>query len=274
LDFDLTLGSGWPGGLPGLEDAAERQLLLASLELKGASRSRASLPPPEPPTYVADVQRFLDTMGPFDRDARLVAVLAVRLANGGSPATFDRAEVLTDRVRDGRIDWQVPAGRWRLLVFYENRTGHSVLGGAYPGAAHDASTVDHLSARGAEALWSGYVEPILAAAPRGSVRSLFIDSFELVGELPWTPGLRDLFRARKGYDLTPHLPLLFRKGGESKYSEMVDFLGRNGGPVYVGAERMCAKRSSASSFSARSYASRSGTASGSACRHTVASPTT
>jgi hypothetical protein len=236
LAFDLTLGSGWPGGLPGRRDAAERQLLMASLDLQGASRSRPALPSPEPPAYVADVQRFLDTMGPFDTDVRLVAVLAVRLTASGSPATFDRVEILTDRVRDRRIDWQVPDGRWRILAFYENRTGHSVLGGAYPGAAHAALTVDHLSARGAEALWSGYVEPLLAAAPRGSVRSLFIDSFELVGELPWTPGFRDFFRARKGYDLTPHLALLFRKGGESKYSEMVDFLGRNGGPLYLGSE--------------------------------------
>ena len=234
LAFDLTLGSGWPGGLPGRPDAAERQLLMASRDLQGAARSRAALPPPEPPTYVADVQRFLDTMGPFDPEGRLVAVLAVRLTSDGSPASFDRVEILTHRLRENRIDWEVPAGRWRLLTFYENRTGHSVLGGAYPGAAHDALTVDHLSARGAEALWSGYVEPLLAAAPRGSVRSLFIDSFELIGELPWTPGLRELFRERKGYDLTPHLPLLFRKGGESKYSEMVDFLGRNGGPLYLG----------------------------------------
>lgn len=235
LAFDLTLGSGWPGGLPGRKDAAERQLLMASLDLQGASRSRAALPPPEPPAYVADVQRFLDSMGPFDPDVRLVAVLAVRLTGDGSPASFDRVEILTDRVSESRIDWQVPAGRWRLLAFYENRTGHSVLGGAYPGAAHDALSVDHLSARGAQALWSGYVEPLLAAAPPGSVRSLFIDSFELIAELPWTPGFRDLFRARKGRDLTPHLPLLFRKGGESKYSEMVDFLGRNGGPLYLGS---------------------------------------
>jgi len=235
LAFDLTLGSGWPGGLPGRKDAAERQLLMASLDLEGASRSRAALPAPEPPGYVADVQRFLDTMGPFDPDVRRVAVLAVRLTSDGSPATFDRVEILTDRVRDDRIDWPVPAGRWRLLAFYENRTAHSVLGGAYPGAAHDALTVDHLSARGAEALWSGYAAPLLAAAPRGSVRSVFIDSFELVGELPWTPGFSGLFRARKGYDLTPHLPLLFRKGGESKYSEMVDLLGRGGGPLYLGS---------------------------------------
>ena len=133
-----------------------------------------------------------------------------------------------------RVDWEVPPGRWRLLAFWENRTGHSVLGGAYPGDAYDALTVDHLSAAGADALWDGYVAPLLAALPPGSVRSLFVDSFELIGELPWTPAFREAFRARKGYDPRLHLPLLFRKGGESKYSDMVDLFGRNGGPRYLG----------------------------------------
>ncbi|MGI9589851.1 MAG: glycosyl hydrolase, partial [Myxococcota bacterium] len=234
LAFDLTLGSGWPGGLPEHPGAAERQLLIATRELTGPEEVELPIPPPEPPAYVADVQRFLDTMGPFDPEARLVAVLAVRVVADGSPLVFDRVEDLTDRVRDGRVAWQVPAGRWRLLAFHENRTGHSVLGGAYPGGVHDALTVDHLHERGARALWSGYVAPLLAALPKGSVRSLFIDSFELVGELPWTRGFREAFRERKGYDLTPHLPLLFRRGGESKYSDMVDVFGRNGGPIYLG----------------------------------------
>ena len=74
-------------------------------------------------------------MGPFDPETRLVAVLAVRITADGPPAVFDRVEDLTPRVEEGRIDWEVPEGRWRLLAFYENRTGHSVLGGAYPGDA-------------------------------------------------------------------------------------------------------------------------------------------
>ncbi|MBW2315482.1 MAG: hypothetical protein JRH10_14980 [Deltaproteobacteria bacterium] len=239
LAFDLTVGSGWPGGLPGHEGAAERQLLVAAVDLDGASDDAITLPSPVEPGYVADVQRFLDTMGAFDTRVRLEAVLAVRLVEDGSPARFDRVEVLTDRVRGpgapgDLVDWEVPKGRWRLLTFWENRTGHSVLGGAYPGDAYDALTVDHLSAEGAGALWSGYIEPLLAAAPPGSVRSVFVDSFELIGELPWTPAFREAFITRKGYDPTPHLPLLFRKGGESKYSDMVDLFGRNGGPLYLG----------------------------------------
>ena len=130
MAFDLTVGSGWPGGLPGREDAAERQLLLASRQLVAGSQEPVALPAPEPPTYVADVQRFLDTMGPFDSNARLVAVVALRVTDVGPPATFDRVEVLTPHIRDGRLHWEVPDGNWRLLAAYENRTGHSVLGGA------------------------------------------------------------------------------------------------------------------------------------------------
>ncbi len=38
LAFDLTLGSGWPGGLPTGKDAAERQLLMATLDIEGPGR--------------------------------------------------------------------------------------------------------------------------------------------------------------------------------------------------------------------------------------------
>jgi hypothetical protein len=235
LAFDITVGSGWPGGVPGNPDAAERQLLMASVDIASDSPMPLALPRPEEPGYVADVQRFLDTMGPFDRELRSVAVLAVEVTKDGTPTQLGRIEDLTDRVKDAKVTWKVPAGRWRLLAFYENRTHHSVLGGAYPGDAYDALTVDHLHPRGAQAMWTQFVAPLLAGSPAGSVRGLFIDSFELIGELPWTLGFRASFQARKGYDLTPYLPILFREGGESKYSEMVDFFGSNGGPRYLAA---------------------------------------
>jgi hypothetical protein len=102
--------------------------------------------------------------------------------------------------------------------------------------------VDHLSQHGADAWLAGYAAPVLDALPRGRVREVFVDSFELMGELPFTAELLSAFRARAGYDLTPHLPLLFRKGGESKYGEMIDLLGRNGGPLYLAPEPEQAER--------------------------------
>jgi len=74
------------------------------------------------------------------------------------------------------------------------------------------------------------------------VRAVFMDSFELMGELPFTAEFLEAFRTRAGYDLTPDLPLLFRKGGESKYGDMLDFLGRNGGPLYLAPQPGRAER--------------------------------
>jgi hypothetical protein len=100
----------------------------------------------------------------------------------------------------------------------------------------DARVVDHLSQRGADALLHGYAAPLFESMPKGSVRELFVDSFELMGELPATAELLEAFEAHTGYALTPHLPLVYIKGGESKYGEMIDLFGRDGGPLYLGSE--------------------------------------
>jgi len=243
LDLDLTLGSGWPGGLPTPKGNAERQLLMATLDTSGPAHFEGPLPAPPDPSYRRAVEWVLDVLGPPDSDVKQVAVVAARLApaRGGIPVLRD-LQVVQGAVEAGRLTWEVPEGDWRIFVLYENATEHFVMGGAFPGAEADARVVDHLSQRGADALLEGYAAPLLAALPPGSVRELFVDSFESMGELPFTSGFLAAFEAHAGYDLTPHLPLLFRKGGESKYSEMIDFLGRSGGPLYLADEPGRAER--------------------------------
>ena len=243
LDFDLTLGSGWPGGLPTGKDNAERQLLMATLDIEGPARFEGDLPEPPDQSYRRAVAWLLDVLGPPDPDVEIVAVLAGRLGaeRGGIP-TLDEVRVITEAAEAGRLTWDAPQGSWRIFVFYQNSTEHFVMGGAYPGSEADARVVDHLSRQGADALLMGYAVPVLDAIEHGRVRELFVDSFELMGELPFTAEFLSAFRVGAGYDLTPHLPLLFLKGGESKYVEMIDFLGRNGGPLYLDPEPERAER--------------------------------
>jgi hypothetical protein len=224
LGFDVTLGSGWPGGLPTSKGNAERQLVMGTIDVAGPRRFTGHLPE-------------ADVLGPPDPDAKIVAVLAGRLGadRGGIPVLED-VRVIAGADEAGRLDWVVPEGRWRIFALYENSTEHFVMGGAFPGRETDARVVDHLSRRGADALITGYADPLLDAFEDGNVREIFVDSLELMGELPFTADLLTAFRAHTGYDATPHLPLLFRKGGESKYGEMIDFLGRNGGPLYLAPE--------------------------------------
>jgi hypothetical protein len=238
LAFDLTLGSGWPGGLPTRKENAERQLLMGFVDIEGPARFDGPLPPAPDQSYRRAVEWVLDVLGPADPDLRRVAVLAARLGakRDGIPVLEEIRE-FPEAVDSARLGWEVPEGRWRIFAFYENATGHFVMGGAFPGEEADALVVDHMSQRGADALLEGYAAPILASLPAGRVRELFVDSFELMGELPFTGELLAAFEARAGYPLTPHLPLLFRKGGESKYGEMLDLFGRNGGPLYRSARR-------------------------------------
>ena len=76
LDFDLTLGSGWPGGLPTAKANAESQLLMAQLDVTGPRRFQGPLPPPPDQSYRRAVQWLLDVLGPIDTDVHLQAVLA------------------------------------------------------------------------------------------------------------------------------------------------------------------------------------------------------
>ena len=243
LAFDLTLGSGWPGGLPTAKENAERELLMASLDISGPSDVEVVLPPAPGQSYRGAVEWVLDVLGPPDQEMSLVAVLAGRVGpeRDGVP-TLEGLRDVYQAVSQGRLKWSVPAGEWRIFALYSGSTEHFVMGGAFPGAEADARVVDHLSRRGADALLEGYATPVVAEIAPGGVRDVFVDSFELMGELPFSESFLEQFEKRAGYDLLPLLPLLFRKGGESKYAEMMDLFGRSGGPVYVSAQPGQAER--------------------------------
>ena len=233
LAFDFTLSSGWPGGLPTAKPNAERQLLMGTLDITGQQRFEGALPAAPDQSYRRAVEWVLDVLGAPDPDVALIAVLAGRLgAERDGVPTLEDVRVISGSASEGHLAWDVPEGDWRIFALYENSTLHFVMGGAFPGAEADAVVVDHLATRGADALLEEYAAPVLDAAPPGSVRDVFVDSLELMGELPFTTDFLEAFESEKGYDLTPDLPLVFRNGGESKYGEMMDFLGRTGGPLY------------------------------------------
>ena len=155
LDFDFTLGSGWPGGLPTPKGNAERQLVMGTLDLQGPSRFEGRLPEAPDQSYRSAVEWVLDVLGPQDFETRLVALLAARLgAESEGLPTLDAVQVLPTPDA-GRLTWTVPEGQWRIFACYENSTEHFVMGGAFPGEEADARVVDHLSRRGADAFPAG-----------------------------------------------------------------------------------------------------------------------
>lgn len=114
---------------------------------------------------------------------------------------------LTSRMKQGRLRWTVPAGRWLVLRF-----GHTVANGAGRSAQPEATGLecDKLSREALQRHIAAYVTKLaeLAAAHGGHVIvSTHIDSWE-GGSGNWTAGFREEFRRRRGYELLPYMPTL------------------------------------------------------------------
>lgn len=113
---------------------------------------------------------------------------------------------LTGRLRaDGTLDWTPPPGRWRVLRF-----GWSLLGTTNHPAAPDAIglEVDKYDGGAVRRYFEHYLDTYAGALGAGAkIDALLTDSIE-AGDANWTPAMLAEFKARRGYDPTPWLPVL------------------------------------------------------------------
>lgn len=219
LDWDLTLGSGWSTGGPDVGNDGARQLIAAELTLSGPTNYQGPLPEAEPPDWIGGTNQVLPAIDGFDEQTVLVSVVAAELLDESDSAPSLLGEVvdLEGNLDGATLTWSVPPGVHRVFAIYENRTQHYPLGNAYPGPLEQARIIDHLDRRGIDGFLERQVGGWLDAVADCPPRAVFIDSFELVGELPWTTAFAERFEAARGYDLTPFQPFLFLEGGESEY---------------------------------------------------------
>ena len=109
---------------------------------------------------------------------------------------------------DGTLRWDAPPGAWQILRF-----GYTIGDHAHVSTCSDGwngYAIDVYSATAFQNYWDKVVEPLIAdAGPLAgkTLKYLHTDSWEV--ELAnWTPTLREEFQKRRGYDLTPWLPVL------------------------------------------------------------------
>ena len=125
------------------------------------------------------------------------------------PATVAETVDLTPLLKaDGTLEWDVPAGRWRIYRF-----GASLTGKQNHPAPPEATglEVDKLDPDAWNRYFHNYLDLYKEAAggmlgPRG-IRYLMIDSYEAEW-MTWTPRMEQAFRSARGYDLRPWLPAL------------------------------------------------------------------
>jgi hypothetical protein len=251
LELSLSIQSGWNLGGPTVVAAdAVKRIVWSEAVARGPGRVIVTLPRPEAdPAYFRDlfVLAFPLEVPDGQDPARLVEWRAKALHDAlrfagpdgwfltnsapdtraliepgkdqpGEPRVQTKEVVnLTDRLSvGGTLEWDAPAGEWRVLRFVATLaercrvSTHSEGGGGYAIDALDKGAFDRY--------WNAAVKPLLdAGGPLAgrSLRYLHTDSWE-IDHFNWTPTLVEEFRARRGYDPLPYLPALTGRIVESR----------------------------------------------------------
>jgi hypothetical protein len=204
MQFDFTLGSGWPyGGLFIPIELAARQARVLIQESAGPGSFSWRLTPE------------------LTESERIVAALAVPVLPTGQPDIL-HSRAITDQIkretRYGELlgiafeNWAVPAGLWRIMVFTECPTGQQVK---RPTLGMEGYVIDHFSRQAMDLFLEAAGNQVLnelKAVADPPFHSVFCDSLEVYGA-DWTPRLIKEFQRRRGYDLTPYLPALWQEAG-------------------------------------------------------------
>jgi len=204
MQFDLTLGSGWPYGGPFIPvELAARQARVLIQESVGPG-SFSWLFTPE-----------------LTESGSIIAALAVPVLPTGQP-DIHRSRVITDQIKRetkygdlvgiGFESWAVPPGPWRIMVFIDCPTGQQVK---RPTLGMEGYVIDHFNRQAMDLFLEAAGDQVLnelkdVADP--PFRSVFCDSLEVYGA-DWTPRLLEEFERRRGYALTPYLPALWQDAG-------------------------------------------------------------
>ena len=151
----------------------------------------------------------------------LIAVVAARRSAGAGAKPRLSVEgllVLTGQVEAGALTWTAPAGSdYELIALWMHGTGQT----ASPSAGI-SYTVNYIDRYGVDALIDYWNREVLTPHVRETIQQngraqMYMDSLELStfgqGGQFWGYHLLEEFQRRRGYDLTPYLPFILKKGG-------------------------------------------------------------
>ncbi|MFA6449827.1 MAG: glycosyl hydrolase, partial [bacterium] len=179
MGVDMTTGTGWPFGGPQIRpETASSKFDVEIFNLKSGER----------------IGKSLDAKG-------LQAVIVYS----------DSGEVddITSRLEEsGAINWEAPAGNWKVYAAYMRGTGQKVKRAA-PGG--EGLVMDHFSETALNSCLSPF-DKAFEASGAPPVRAFYNDSYEVYGA-NWTADFLSEFQKRRGYDLRLHFPALMGEGG-------------------------------------------------------------
>src|SRR5579871_900369 len=195
LQFDLTLGSGWPFGGPFIPiELAARRLQMFRQDVDGPQRVS-----------------FAHLSGEVMEGDQVLFVLAAPLSSSGA-MDVGQAKIVARHEMALYGRWQAPAGKWRVMLFVDSATRQQVK---RPTIGMEGYVLDHFN-REALATFLKSVGDVtlqqLRSAGPSPLHSIFSDSLEVYGA-DWTGAVIPEFKRRRGYDLELNMPALWEDIG-------------------------------------------------------------
>jgi hypothetical protein len=116
-------------------------------------------------------------------------------------------ELTSQMAADGRLVWDVPAGRWTIMRLGRTLTGQTTRPAPQPGLGFESDKFDRAAL---DAHFAAFIKKVLVQAgphtnATGGLTMLHFDSWEM-GSQNWSPKFREEFQKRRGYDPLKFLP--------------------------------------------------------------------
>jgi len=200
LQMEVSFNFGGPGWIIGGEwvtnEDKSRDMIPTFMDVQGSQTIHQDLP-----SDLIKTNRSWEVYEPkLSGDEKLLAVVAGKITEGIiDPNTLT---ILTKKVTDNKIVWEVPEGKWKIMCFWL-------------AVDKESSTINHFD-KGAMERYCNYLGRKFKDAVGDefgkTVESFFCDSFELpylASGIKWSDGLIEKFGTEKGYDITKYLPAIW-----------------------------------------------------------------
>jgi len=204
IEINMTNGPGWCGSSgPWITPELSMQRLISTnVTVAGPFQFSAVLPQPDVKQRSRD---SFDSTVAHEDYYRDIAVLAFPDSTNGIVAVADVTNLTSKLDSNGKLNWEVPAGKWII-----QRIGHTTTGSSTrpPVKGGNGLECDKLSRAAMDVHFANMMGKLIASvgSMAGSTLSAtHIDSWE-VGSQNWTPKFREEFQKRRGYDPIPFLP--------------------------------------------------------------------
>ena len=232
LGIDMATGTGWPFGGPWVEDKdASKYVAYKTYTLKGGEMLKDTIQYRQESfvrTANGKALHVDQVLNPISKNKNLQEMaldqvrfdvmlpLQLLMAYDENGKSIE----VTANVVNGKLNWNAPVGKWKLVALFEGLHGKMVERAA-PGG--EGRAIDHFSDQALKNYLSKF-DKAFAGKDISSLRSFFNDSYEVDdarGQSNWTSDFFNEFKKKRGYDLKNELPALFANDNSDKYKRVL-----------------------------------------------------